>query len=591
MRQYCNSSRRWHLRPELRAIVLLLCLLQVLPVKADRILVSLDLQNPQRSEYDALKAYMITLRRAIQENWLQSAPHKGSPLLKFSINPDGKLADIEVKKCGGDRNDDDAALNAVSQCFPFELPPRGFQKSLLIEASFKPLDTNLPQQPSGMNQLIRNATSKASNAIRGWQYGNIRPISLPVPAYTYSYGQWTPYAPPGYSPYANYPYVPNSSVQNIPAFPPAYVNPYGQGFYSRLPPSTYGGNYNFQNPYGRTYQPPQVSVSPYQQDNTAFAMNAAYQSILKADALVKHHQTDEAIEVLDQARQFDPNRNSACIHGRLANLLCEQNRPEEALNEYRTMYKLEPHSAGAELGIASCYQRLGKLQAAVGALEKFLSDHPGDRQTETVNRELISLRTADQSWLSSDPNSSDYLDCEIAKGLYRWSKDRFPLKMFFSPATGVRGYHATYNSWLFNAVNTWLEATGQSLQCVTCDSEDQADIVCKWSDDRKEVAGMEQGLTTPSLTKTSATDAEWQIGKVSIEIWTVDATGRSIADPSFIKAACMHEAGHALGLSHSPNNEDVMFFQSSKTTGQCLSERDRNTIAKLYSTALAASQN
>jgi tetratricopeptide (TPR) repeat protein len=560
------------------------------PALAEKTIVSLNLLNPNAALRERLSAYMITLRRAIQDNWSESAPHESSPLLYLSVNPDGSLQNVEVRQCGGLRSDDDAAMNAVSNCFPFERAPSGFIEPLKILASFKPCEVGGARQPSAMQQ-VRNMASNAIGAFRNNQDNYVRPLSLPIPTYTYSYSQWAPYAPSGYSnvmPSNSYP--PNYSVQNVPYYPPGYTNPYGipQGNSGWNSPNSFQGN--FQNPYGSPYAGRQSPGSPYPQNNTVISTNAAYQSILKADALVKSGQADDAIEVLKRATQFDPNRNSSCIHGRLANLLCDQNRLEDALTEYRTMYRLEPHSAGAELGIASCYQKLGKLEPAMRALEKFLADHPADKQAETVSRELVFLRDADRSWCSSDPNSPDYLDCLKAKGLYGWSRDRFPLKVFFSPATGVRGYDPYYNSCLLDALNTWLEATSPSLRCVGCDTQAQADILCRWSDDRREVAGSEQGITIPMFTK-SAGDAECRMENASIEIWTLDTAGRSVADPNVIKWTCMHEAGHALGLSHSPNCQDVMFFETSKNTAQCLSERDRNTISKLYASELAANQN
>jgi len=578
-----SVTRAFKLKRYILLIIVLLLILVPTAAKAEKTYVSLSLRNPNRSLYEPLRAYMITLRRAIQDNWSQSLPHKGNPWVFFSINPDGSLENVEIKNCGGFRTDDDAAIDAVSKCFPFEHAPRGFNEALKIDASFKPCDTlAATEEPARMNRSVSSMGSNFTNTYNGFPPNYIRPMTLPPPTYIYSYSQWTPFVPNGYSPSMPPPNIytmpaPNYPIQNGPGFPTAYGAPYGigmgpgPGWYQ---PNNFGGNY--QRPYGGPYMQPQFPVAPQPTNG----INIAYQCILKADALKKQNHIDEAIEVLDKAAQFDPNKNSQAVHGRLASLLGDQNKWDEALIEYRTMYRLEPHSAGAELGIASCYQKLGKLEPAMRALQKFLSDHPGDRQCETVRRELTSLQDADQSWRSSDPEASDYLDCLVAKGLYKWPKNRFPLKVYFSPTDGVKGFRKTYNSYLFEALSVWLESTGQSLQCTKCDTEEQADIVCKWSDDRKEVTGMEQGITTPRISKQAA-DADWLIEKASIEIWTMNATGRSVADAQTIKATCLHEAGHALGLSHSPNNRDAMFFIVNNAPE--ISERDRNTIIKLYS--------
>ena len=52
-------------------------------------------------------------------------------------------------------------------------------------------------------------------------------------------------------------------------------------------------------------------------------------------------------------------------------------------------------------------------------------------------------------------------------------------------------------------------------------------------------------------------------------------------DPARLQYVLLHEIGHLFGLPHSPHSDDVM--SQSHSTNNTLSDRDKRTIAKLYS--------
>jgi predicted Zn-dependent protease len=78
------------------------------------------------------------------------------------------------------------------------------------------------------------------------------------------------------------------------------------------------------------------------------------------------------------------------------------------------------------------------------------------------------------------------------------------------------------------------------------------------------------------------TDLTWdQSGRVrraSISLALRTHTGIVLPDPALLSVA-VHEAGHALGLPHSSDTNDVMFPATRTST---LTERDRRTIEVLY---------
>jgi hypothetical protein len=72
--------------------------------------------------------------------------------------------------------------------------------------------------------------------------------------------------------------------------------------------------------------------------------------------------------------------------------------------------------------------------------------------------------------------------------------------------------------------------------------------------------------------------------RANIVILVKDSPGAStLRSPVFLKRVCLHELGHALAMhGHSPNRHDVM-FPSAVLDGEAkLSERDKNTIRRIY---------
>ncbi len=113
-----------------------------------------------------------------------------------------------------------------------------------------------------------------------------------------------------------------------------------------------------------------------------------------------------------------------------------------------------------------------------------------------------------------------------------------------NPATGCQAADPELGDW---AVKAWQDASGGQLEFTKVADEKKAHIRLYW-------AGPQGGLygeARPILVD----------GKRGAEVYVLPA-GRSddrLMRDTIVYLTCLHETGHALGLSHTANFEDIMY--------------------------------
>jgi len=172
--------------------------------------------------------------------------------------------------------------------------------------------------------------------------------------------------------------------------------------------------------------------------------------------------------------------------------------------------------------------------------------------------------------MSSAPGT--YIDRLLAdrdSTIERWPDHgvNHPLRIWVDSSATIGGAQAGFPAAVRDAFSEWA-TTGIPLRFSYATSARDADIRVRWTDHLDHKTG----------STTWRTDRNgWLIGG-EITLATHISDGHSL-DARGMRAIALHEAGHALGMSHSVDSHDIM---APLVRVDGLSVPDRNTIKLLY---------
>lgn len=278
-----------------------------------------------------------------------------------------------------------------------------------------------------------------------------------------------------------------------------------------------------------------------------YASSYAYNRICQGDLV-------GAESLLRQALSIDPNLFAARCN--LGYILNRTGRAKEALPHLLYAFYSFPNEPSVVRLLAGCYQLNGNLPAAIQLCRVYLSRFPyaQDRQyMESVTRHLLNA--------SAINSIQDY----------NWTKKS--VRVFIQPGTGVRGYKPEFVQVLKDSFKSWSEAGVLSFQYVSRPQD--ADIECVWTDDANQLGSLAEG--GEALLKHQGD----KVNHARILLLTYRNNIVSTLDQNEMRALCLHEIGHALGMMrHSRNPADVMYFTVAANASPSI--RDIQQLKRLY---------
>lgn len=251
---------------------------------------------------------------------------------------------------------------------------------------------------------------------------------------------------------------------------------------------------------------------------------------------------------------------------------------KNGLAQFKSLVAEAPTNAEYLKGLMWCQTEAGDLEGLQASRQLYVERFPSAADVGTV-KDAIKYYAEDFKRIRAQ---------EAGKGTDRdndfraYSQARMPVKVCVPDiwrskivwtAGGTRPKDGPdYAKLVEQAFNDWATASGGALSFRFVALPTDSDLSCEWTDDKsKLVHSFASGVTVGG--RNSA-------GERTSKIFLLIKLNDKTFDKTEFYTTALHEIGHSLGLGHSSNPNDVMYFASSSATE--LSAHDRDRMRVLY---------